>query len=252
MKYAVVTGTSKGLGESIAKLLMQASFHVIGIARNGNKELEDADLPGKYTHYYGDLSNLDQTLKVFDKVIEELIGKKDIESLHLVQNAALIQPIEQAGKQDPVHIEQHMNVNLVSPMVITNRWLDAWQQHSIPLVMVNITSGAADRSVYGWTAYCASKAGLNHFTRTVALEQEELNTGNKIFLFDPSIMDTEMQGEIRSSDPSQFIDVDNFRNYKTNDKLRSTDVVAKVLVDRLLDESTIENGEYFSVKDIFK
>ena len=252
MKYAVVTGTSKGLGESIAKLLMQASFHVIGIARNGNKELEDADLPGKYTHYYGDLSNLDQTLKVFDKVIEELIGKKDIESLHLVQNAALIQPIEQAGKQDPVHIEQHMNVNLVSPMVITNRWLDAWQQHSIPLVMVNITSGAADRSVYGWTAYCASKAGLNHFTRTVALEQEELNTGNKIFLFDPSIMDTEMQGEIRSSDPSQFIDVDNFRNYKTNDKLRSTDVVAIVLVDRLLDESTIENGEYFSVKDIFK
>lgn len=252
MKYAVVTGTSKGLGESIAKLLMQASFHVIGIARNGNKELEDADLPGKYAHYYGDLSNLDQTLKVFDKVIEELIGKKDIESLHLVQNAALIQPIEQAGKQDPVHIEQHMNVNLVSPMVITNRWLDAWQKHSIPLVMVNITSGAADRSVYGWTAYCASKAGLNHFTRTVALEQEELNTGNKIFLFDPSIMDTEMQGEIRSSDPSQFIDVDNFRNYKTNDKLRSTDVVAKVLVDRLLDESTIENGEYFSVKDIFK
>lgn len=252
MKYAVVTGTSKGLGESIAKLLMQASFHVIGIARNGNKELEDADLPGKYTHYYGDLSNLDQTLKVFDKVIEELIGKKDIESLHLVQNAALIQPIEQAGKQDPVLIEQHMNVNLVSPMVITNRWLDAWQEQSIPLVMVNVTSGAADRSVYGWTAYCASKAGLNRFTRTVALEQEELNTGNKIFLFDPSIMDTEMQGEIRSSDRSQFIDVDNFRNYKTNDKLRSTDVVAKVLVDRLLDESTIENGEYFSVKDIFK
>lgn len=252
MKYAVVTGTSKGLGESIAKLLMQASFHVIGIARNGNKELEDADLPGKYTHYYGDLSNLDQTLNVFDKVIEDLIGKKDIESLHLVQNAALIQPIEQAGKQDPVLIEQHMNVNLVSPMVITNRWLDAWQEQSIPLVMVNVTSGAADRSVYGWTAYCASKAGLNHFTRTVALEQEELNTGNKIFLFDPSIMDTEMQGEIRSSDPSQFIDVDNFRNYKTNDKLRSTDVVAKVLVDRLLDESTIENGEYFSVKDVFK
>ena len=252
MNYAVVTGTSKGLGESIAKLLMQAAFHVIGIARNGNEGLENADLPGEYTHYQADLSNIDQTRKVFEQIIGDLKEKQDIESLHLVQNAALINPIEQAGKQDPTLIEQHMNVNLVSPMVITNLWLDSWQDQSIPLVLVHVTSGAADRSVYGWTAYCASKAGLNRFTRTVALEQEELNTGNKVFLFDPSIMDTEMQGEIRSANPSQFIDVENFRNYQTNKQLRSTDVVAKVLVDRLLDESTIENGEYYSVKDVFK
>ncbi|GAA0300611.1 benzil reductase ((S)-benzoin forming) [Gracilibacillus halotolerans] len=251
MKYAVVTGTSKGLGESIAKLLMQASFHVIGIARNGNKQLENADYPGAYTHFAGDLSNIEQTTEVFNQIIKNLKQQKNIESLHLVQNAALIHPIEQAGKQEPTLIEKHMRVNLVTPMMITNQWLDAWRDSSFPLVMVNVTSGAADRNVYGWTAYGASKAGLNRYTRTVALEQEELQTGNKVFLFDPSIMDTDMQGEIRSSEPSQFIEVEQFKNYKTNNKLRSTDVVAKVLVDRLLDEENIKNGEYYSVKDIF-
>lgn len=250
MKYAVVTGTSKGLGESIAKLLMQESFHVIGIARNGNDQLEDANLPGEYTHVIGDLSNSEETIEVFHKIIEKLRKKQDIESLHLVQNAALIHPIEQAGKQEATQIEKHMQVNLVSPMIITNLWLDAWRDYSIPLIMVNVTSGAADRNVYGWTAYGASKAGLNRYTRTVAMEQEELNTGNKVFLFDPSIMDTDMQGEIRSSDSSQFIQVDQFKDYKTSNKLRSTDVVAKVLVDKLTNEDSIQNGEYYSVKDI--
>ncbi|WP_058308292.1 SDR family NAD(P)-dependent oxidoreductase [Gracilibacillus massiliensis] len=249
MKYAVVTGTSKGLGASIARLLMEASVNVIGLARGENQALENADLPGSYQHYQVDLANIEQTEKTFLDIIA-FLKEHPIESLQLVQNAALVSPIEQVGKQSAEELTSHVHVNLLAPMVITNLWLDAWRDRDIPLVLVNITSGAANRSVYGWNAYGSTKAGLDRYTDTVALEQEKLETNNKIFLFDPSIMDTDMQGEIRSADPSQFVDVEQFKNYKTEDKLRDTDVVAKVLVDRLLDEQAIKNGDYYSVKDI--
>ncbi|QGH35749.1 (S)-benzoin forming benzil reductase [Gracilibacillus salitolerans] len=251
MKYAVVTGTSKGLGASIAKLLLEASVNVIGLARGENQELENADLPGKYKHYQVDLADMEQTEKTFENIIS-FMKKQPIESLQLVQNAALVTPIEQVGKQDAAKLTAHVHVNLLSPMVVTNLWLNAWRDSDFSLVIANVTSGAANRSVYGWNAYGSTKAGLDRYTNTVAVEQEKLQTGNKVFLFDPSIMDTDMQREIRSADPSQFIDVDQFKNYKTENKLRETDVVAKVLVDRLLDEESIQNGEYYSVKDILK
>ncbi|SFL41142.1 benzil reductase ((S)-benzoin forming) [Gracilibacillus orientalis] len=250
MKYAVVTGTSKGLGASIAKLLMEASVNVIGLARGKNQELENANLPGSYKHYQVDLVDMEQTEKTFENIIS-FLKEQPLESLQLVQNAALVTPIEQVGKQDIAKLTAHVHVNLLAPMVVSNLWLDAWRDSNLSLVIANITSGAANRSVYGWNAYGSTKAGLDRYTDTVAVEQEKLETGNKIILFDPSIMDTDMQGEIRSADPSQFVDVDQFKNYKTEDKLRDTDVVAKVLVERLLDESSIQNGEYYSVKDVF-
>ncbi|WP_018933650.1 SDR family NAD(P)-dependent oxidoreductase [Gracilibacillus lacisalsi] len=251
MKYAVITGTSKGLGASIAKQLMEASVHVIGLARGKNQELENADLPGNYMHYQVDLSDIEQTEVTFQNIIS-FLKEQPVESLQLVQNAALVSPIEQAGKQDIAQLTAHVHVNLLAPMVVTNLWLDAWRDTDLSLVIANVTSGAANRSVYGWNAYGSTKAGLDRYTDTVALEQETLGTGHKVFLFDPSIMDTDMQGEIRSADPSQFVDVNQFKNYKAENKLRDTDVVAKVLVDRLLNEASIQNGEYYSVKDIFK
>ncbi|SER84283.1 benzil reductase ((S)-benzoin forming) [Gracilibacillus ureilyticus] len=250
MKYAVVTGTSKGLGASIAKLLMEESFHVIGLARNINEELAAMKLPGEYTHIQVNLSDLDATQDTFTSIVQDL-KEKEMESLLLVQNAALVTPIEQAGRQDTQKLIDHVHVNLLSPMIVTNLWLDLLRDMDLPLVIANVTSGAAQRSVYGWNAYCSTKAGLDRYTDTVALEQGELGTGNKVFLFDPSIMDTEMQGEIRSADVTQFTDVEKFKAYKTNNSLRETDVVAKVLVDRLLDPDNIQNGEYYSVKDVF-
>ncbi|UOQ46775.1 SDR family NAD(P)-dependent oxidoreductase [Gracilibacillus caseinilyticus] len=251
MKYAVITGTSKGLGASVAKQLMEATYHVIGLARHENQELATAELPGSYTHYQVNLADLPATESTFQNIIA-FLKQKQLDELLLVQNAALVQPIEQAGKQEMQHLADHVHVNLLAPMIITNLWLDAWRESGISLVMANVTSGAAQRSVYGWNAYCSTKAGLDRFTETVALEQAELGTDHKVFLFDPSIMDTDMQGEIRSSDRTQFKDVEQFKDYKKNHNLRDTDTVASVLVEKLVAPERIKNGEYYSVKDIFR
>jgi NAD(P)-dependent dehydrogenase (short-subunit alcohol dehydrogenase family) len=49
----------------------------------------------------------------------------------------------------------------------------------------------------GWSAYCAGKAGLAMVTQSVALEYGA--RGIRAFGFAPSVVDTDMQGEIRAS-----------------------------------------------------
>ena len=40
MRYALVTGTSRGLGESIANFLLESDVHVIGVSRTENLKLQ--------------------------------------------------------------------------------------------------------------------------------------------------------------------------------------------------------------------
>ena len=63
--------------------------------------------------------------------------------------------------------------------------------------IVNISSGAAHRAMEGWSAYCASKAGLAMLTKSLALEYGPL--GIRVFGFAPGIVDTDMQASIRAS-----------------------------------------------------
>src|SRR5699024_11342847 len=75
------------------------------------------------------------------------------------------------------------------------------------IIVANITSGAANKAIYGWSAYGSAKASINAYTTTVGKEQSELNTNNKIFAFSPGVMDNDMQKHIREKDKEAFIEV---------------------------------------------
>ncbi|MRH44092.1 (S)-benzoin forming benzil reductase [Aquibacillus halophilus] len=251
MKYAVVTGASRGLGESIAKLLIQQGCHVIGVSRSKNDELEKLaeENAVTYQHESCDLSSPDAVQHIFN-LIAERVFLSNVETVHLINNAGVVEPIDTAGSSDVEDLAHHINVNLLAPMATTNLFLKRAKETKVPVVVTNVTSGAAERSVYGWSAYCSTKAGLNRFTETVALEQEELATANKVILFNPGIMDTEMQGQIRSINEEAFKDVQTFRDYKTDNDLRETDVVADALVTVLLDVKQIVSGKNYNVSDL--
>lgn len=86
------------------------------------------------------------------------------------------------------------------------------------------------------------------YTKTVALEQDELGTENKIIAFSPGIMDTDMQSMIRSSSKEQFTEIERFKDYKTNKSLRNTDIVAGVLIDIITDED-VKNGKIYYISN---
>ncbi|MCT2535733.1 (S)-benzoin forming benzil reductase [Aquibacillus koreensis] len=251
MKFAIVTGASRGLGESIATLLLKEDFHVIGVSRKKNTELEKVAKRHSvsYVHYACDLSAIKQVNDVFTEIANEFF-LNGVESVHLINNAGTVSPMDQAKNYEFESISDHITVNLTAPMTTTALFLSKANESNVPVIITNVTSGAADRSVYGWSAYCSSKAGLNRFTETVAVEQDEIGTMNKVILFNPGIMDTEMQGEIRSSSEESFKDVETFRQYKQDKSLRDTDTVAKTLVDVLVNENQIINGKQYNVKEL--
>ncbi|QDP39683.1 (S)-benzoin forming benzil reductase [Radiobacillus deserti] len=248
MKYAIVTGSSKGLGASISSLLIKEKIHVIGVSRTNNDQLAQLanDYSITYEHVPCDLANPNQVESVFSEIAAKVYGQQPT-LVYLINNAGIVDPIGRAGGHSAQDVVVHTTINFVAPVTATNIFLE---KATAKTVIVNVTSGAAQRPISGWSLYCGTKAGLDLFTETVALEQADGDTGNLAILFNPGIMDTNMQATIRSSSSDAFKDVETFKQYKENNDLRDTEVVARALVSVILDVHNIENGKNYSIKDL--
>ncbi|XXM71585.1 (S)-benzoin forming benzil reductase [Lysinibacillus sphaericus] len=250
MDYAIVTGATRGLGESIAKLFIKKGISLINISRSDNELLREmCEGEGVSCEYVPcDLSNPEETGKAAEKA-GEIALKSNAGRIFLIQNAGVVTPINPSGQVENGDLEKSVNVNLLSPMIVTNEMLKAAEDSDSQLIMVNVSSGAGSRPVYGWSTYCSTKAAINMLTETVSLELSKKGSRHKVIAFSPGVMDTDMQGTIRSSSEEAFADVENFKRYKEQGMLRSADTVAGALVD-LVTETDVESGKLYHVNDL--
>ncbi|WP_079529225.1 MULTISPECIES: (S)-benzoin forming benzil reductase [Halobacillus] len=251
MQYAIVTGDSRGLGEAIAQQFLEKSIRVIGVSRHANKRLRQLAerLEVDYTHVPCDFSDQDELGRGIKEVMRHA-AKGDAHFIYLVNNAGVIEPIETVGNFHVKDVNRHLMVNVTAPIMFTNSLLKEANEHEINTSIINITSGAAERSVHGWSVYSSSKAAINRFTETTALEQEMAGHSHKVFAYSPGVIDTDMQKEIRSSKESAFADLDKFKSLKEEDKLNSPKTVAAVLMDLLNDYASIESGKVYKLYDL--
>lgn len=250
MKYAIITGASRGLGEAIAKRMLEEQIAVVSVSRTENEEIRQLALENGlfYKHYSCNLSLEKEIQEVFMEIAHCIYQKKP-NQIYLFNNAGVIEPIETVGNLDQTPIIRNIQVNLIAPILITNIFLNKGSLAGTTVHAINITSGAATRSIEGWSVYCSAKAGLNMFTQTTALELAEMKTNNKIIAFSPGIMDTKMQETIRSSSKEAFKELEKFIDYKEKSKLQKTEVVANALVDLVLNGSA-ESGKIYHVSDL--
>ncbi|MEH7418908.1 (S)-benzoin forming benzil reductase [Neobacillus drentensis] len=250
MKFAIITGASKGLGESIAKRLLQEQITVISVSRTENKQLSKLAMEKgiDYKHISCNLSLEKEIQEVFMEVAHCIFEKNPTEIL-LFNNAGVIEPIQKVGNLDQTPIIRNIKVNLIAPILITNLFLSNAHLTNTKVTVINVTSGAAVRSIEGWSVYCSSKAGLNMFTQTAAIEQAELKTDNTIIGFSPGVMDTNMQETIRSSSKDAFNELDKFKEYKEKNLLLETDAVASALVNLVL-RGNPESGKVYHIKEL--
>jgi len=179
MKTALITGASQGLGRALARLLHSRGYRLVLNARRAEPLQELAWELGALA-IPGDVSEIAEELAA-------RAGRVDV----LVNNASELGPLPMPRLE--VYpwdaLLRVLKVNAVAPLHLTQLVLPQMKARGEGLIL-NISSDAATNAYPGWGGYGASKAALEHMSRTLAVELE--GSGVRVEVVDPGEMSTQM------------------------------------------------------------
>jgi benzil reductase ((S)-benzoin forming) len=210
----IITGTSRGLGKSLAELILALpETKVVGVSRS-KASLQHAN----YQHFCLDFSEVQQVIQF----LPNLFPKGQYQRICLINNAGWLGEVNTLGNLAPQNLQKIMNINVVVPVLLMNHFVQLFEhEKEIERMIINISSGAADKAIDGWSGYCASKAALNRFTLVAQKEAEVHQTGIRFFSIAPGLVDTSMQEEIRNTSHSHFSLLEEFVKYKNEGQLQT-------------------------------
>lgn len=228
MHLVIITGASRGLGRALAVELSSAEHSLLTIARHPDPTLgTEAAARGATIEQWA----LDVAHDVGVAArLEAWLHPKDghrYSSATLINNAGLlgtVGPLEQMSSDELAAV---LRVNLEAPMALTGAFLRATAAWTCTRKVLNISSGAGHNPIAGWAAYCASKAGLDHFSRVVAREQAALPNGARIVSLAPGVVETAMQATLRATDDALFPDKARFVELHAKGQLASPEAAAQ-------------------------
>lgn len=185
---ALVTGASRGLGETLSRLLAGLGFDLIITARARQPlEAQATYLRGlgvAVTAVSGDVAEPDHRVQLIQTV-------DDYSGLNLlVNNASELGP-SPLRRLDQLPLEAMrgvFEVNTFAPLALIQALLPYLKSRRG--VVVNISSDAATGGYPGWGGYGASKAALDLISKTLAGELAE--SGVSVVSVDPGDMRTKM------------------------------------------------------------
>jgi benzil reductase ((S)-benzoin forming) len=236
MHYYLITGASQGLGRALAETILERpDTHVLGISRHATIEHP------RYQHQPLDLSDIEAVEHNLSKIF---ISRPDAQSLTLINNAGTLGEIGYVGELPNEHFQFVFDLNVVAPAMLMNTFLSAYSgQTGIPRTVLNISSGAAQRQIDGWAAYCASKAALNSLSETAQKEQQLRGSGMRVWALAPGVVDTDMQAHIRTAEVTQFSEAEKFAEYYAEGQLQSPAAVADKIASWLTSADTQHASE---------
>ena len=181
----LVTGAGRGIGRATALALAEAGHRLALLGRTTSR-LEDvaATLPetARPLVLPVELGDDRACVAAIDR-IESTFGRLDA----IVNNAG-VAPQRPIDRTDAALLRSTLEVNLVGPVVLV---ATAW-----PLLrrsrgcVVNVSSMASIDPFQGFTAYAASKAGLDSLTRSIMAESAD--TGIRAFTLNPGVVETDL------------------------------------------------------------
>ena len=164
-KTVLITGSSKGLGKSLALTFAKNKCNIIlhGRDERGLKQVEEGVLENNVSCNVvrGDITSEETIDRLYETAVRRNI---DI----LINNAGIY--VNRPFKDmNPAEFRKVIEVNLIAPVVLTKRIFPIFQSKSSGII-ININSIAGKNASDGETAYCASKHGLRGFTSSLQFE----------------------------------------------------------------------------------
>ncbi len=167
-QVAIVTGGGGGIGRAIALELASAGADIVIADIVPERCEEVAERVREFGRtplpFPTDMADVEQVRAMIDAA-DKRFGRVDI----LVNNAggvsgrAFIDQSERSWRK-------HIDLNLVSMLAATSAAVPIMIRGGRGGAIVNVTSIEASRAAPQYAVYAACKAGMNNFTRTMALE----------------------------------------------------------------------------------
>jgi NAD(P)-dependent dehydrogenase (short-subunit alcohol dehydrogenase family) len=185
MKDVVITGASSGIGAAIAREFAAHGWRTHLLARDAEKLARvQKTLQNKCEIYAVDLSQ-DEAITAAVQEIEKRGASVSV----LVNNAGIYNP-QPFDKEKADNWEWHFKTNLFAPVRLTRLlWPQLVKNRG---AVTNVSSTLGLRPIANTGAYSASKAALDNWTQTLALEGGPL--GVRANAISPGLVDTPIHG----------------------------------------------------------
>ncbi|MCH8466859.1 MAG: glucose 1-dehydrogenase [Roseinatronobacter sp.] len=195
-RSALVTGASAGLGAHFAKLLAGQGAHVTLAARRADKvaqHCEDIQRSG------GTAVAISLDVTDAEAVARELANR----AFDIVINNAGIAVSASAFDHDADAFDKVIDTNLKGAFLVARQAAAAMAAHGRGGSIINIASILGLRVSGQVAAYAASKAGLVHLTRALALEWARY--GIRVNALCPGYIETDLNRDFFSSDAGKAL-----------------------------------------------
>ena len=187
---ALVTGSSRGIGHEVARLLSARGYRVVVTARSADAAARAAAKIGANALAHALDASQPRSIEAIARFVESEVGALDV----LVNNAAILLD---EGKDivdvEPREFEETWRVNTLGPFLMIRRFAELLRRSRHGRV-VNVSSGAGQlSSMSGYApSYSTSKAALNAIT--ILFAHSLRGDGVLVNSADPGWVRTDMGG----------------------------------------------------------
>lgn len=231
-RVVVLTGGSSGIGLASARALVAAGHSLDVLGRRGAEGFRASagDLADRVAYHPVDVTDVDRAAAVVRQIAVER-GRLDV----LVNNAGTMS-FENAHEATPAAVRSHLATNLEAPILLSAAAISVMVEQTGGGAILNVASVAGLKATPKLAVYAASKAGLVHYTRSIAAEY----AGRKIRAnaLCPGAVRTNLTSRLMFSMIEKSVPLG---------RLQTAEEVARLVVWLVSDEAASVTGAVFSM-----
>jgi len=232
----LITGTSSGIGNGLAKEFLQRGDQVWGISRRKDRALI------AYSNYY----HLNLDLTNFAEVQSKLA-----DFINSAQKLGLV--ILNSGILGEIKWMKEVNVNSMKEVMELNVWAnkvfldELLAQNKVIKQVIAMSSKASLRSSPGWGSYSLSKAGLNMLMNIYAKEYPDTH----FTAFAPGLVDSQIQEKIYNiKETDKYPTLKTLQDARYTDTMPDSQTAAPMLIKGMKKALEYDSGSFVDVREL--